>query len=143
LAIDGRSLAVGQSSTVVPLYVDVLAAGIAAGSYPVFFSMPYRMIGWPVAVGMLAHAAHWWALTVWHVDIATAALVSCLIAGVLWCRYRTICGCRSLRSGSRRSSRWFAACMCSACSADWCSSRICRRRNYSPRSPQTVPSPPW
>jgi uncharacterized membrane protein YjjB (DUF3815 family) len=45
--------------------------------------MPYRMIGWPVAVGMLAHAAHWWALTVWHVDIGTAALVSCLIAGVL------------------------------------------------------------
>jgi uncharacterized membrane protein YjjP (DUF1212 family) len=83
LAADGRSIAVGQSSTTVPLYVDVLAAGIAAGSYPVFFSMPYRMIGWPVAVGMLAHAAHWWTLTVWHVDIATAALVSCLIAGVL------------------------------------------------------------
>jgi uncharacterized membrane protein YjjB (DUF3815 family) len=83
LATDGRSLAVGQSSTAVPLYVDVLAAGIAAGSYPVFFSMPYRMIGWPVAVGMLAHAAHWWTLSVWHVGIATAALVSCLIAGLL------------------------------------------------------------
>ena len=39
------------------------------------------MIGWPVAVGMLAHAAHWWALTVWHVDLAGSALVSCLIAG--------------------------------------------------------------
>jgi uncharacterized membrane protein YjjP (DUF1212 family) len=83
LAADGRSLAVVQTSTTVPLYVDVIAAGIAAGSYPVFFSMPYRMIGWPVAVGMLAHTAHWWALTVWQVDIATAALVSCLIAGIL------------------------------------------------------------
>ncbi|MDT5183076.1 MAG: hypothetical protein QOI29_1234 [Mycobacterium sp.] len=83
LAADGRSLAVVQTSATVPLYVDVIAAGIAAGSYPVFFSMPYRMIGWPVAVGMLAHTAHWWALTVWQVDIATAALVSCLIAGIL------------------------------------------------------------
>jgi len=83
LAADGRSLAVVQTGATVPLYVDVIAAGIAAGSYPVFFSMPYRMIGWPVAVGMLAHAAHWWALAVWQVDIATAALVSSLIAGVL------------------------------------------------------------
>jgi uncharacterized membrane protein YjjP (DUF1212 family) len=83
LAADGRSLAVVQTSTTVPLYADVIAAGIAAGSYPVFFSMPYRMIGWPVAIGMLAHAAHWCALTAWQVDIATAALVSCLIAGIL------------------------------------------------------------
>jgi uncharacterized membrane protein YjjP (DUF1212 family) len=83
LAADGRSLAVGQAGAAVPFYVDVLAAGIAAGSYPIFFSMPYRMIGWPVAVGMLAHAAHWWGLSVGHVGLATAALVSCLIAGVL------------------------------------------------------------
>ncbi len=83
LAADGRSLAVMQTGASVPLYLDVIAAGIAAGSYPVFFSMPYRMIGWPVAVGMLAHAAHWWALTAWHLDIAAAALVSCLIAGIL------------------------------------------------------------
>jgi uncharacterized membrane protein YjjP (DUF1212 family) len=83
LAADGRSLAVLQTSSTVPLYLDVIAAGVAAGSYPVFFSMPYRMIGWPVAVGMLGHAAHWWALTVWQGGIATAALVSCLIAGTL------------------------------------------------------------
>ncbi len=83
LAADGRSLAVMQTSNTVPLYLDVVAAGIAAGSYPVFFSMPYRMIGWPVGVGMLAHAAHWWALAIWHVDLAIAALVSCLIAGIL------------------------------------------------------------
>jgi len=37
----------------VPFYADVLAAGVAAGSYPVYFSMPYRMIGWPVAAGVL------------------------------------------------------------------------------------------
>jgi uncharacterized membrane protein YjjP (DUF1212 family) len=83
LAAGGRSLDVMQTGASVPLYVDVIAAGIAAGSYPVFFSMPYRMIVWPVAVGMLAHAAHWLALTVWHLDIAVAALASCLIVGTV------------------------------------------------------------
>jgi uncharacterized membrane protein YjjP (DUF1212 family) len=83
LAVDGRSISVAQTGAAVPLYVDVLAAGIAAGSYPVFFSMPYRMIGWPVVVGMLAHAAHWWALAAGHADLAGSALVSCLIAGLL------------------------------------------------------------
>jgi uncharacterized membrane protein YjjP (DUF1212 family) len=83
LAADGRSIAVMQTGAPVPLYLDVIAAGVAAGSYPVFFSMPYRMIGWPVAVGMLAHAAHWLALSGWHFGIATAALMSCLIVGAL------------------------------------------------------------
>jgi uncharacterized membrane protein YjjB (DUF3815 family) len=83
LAADGRSLAVAQSSAAVPVYADVAAAGIVASCYSVFFSMPYRMIGWAVAVGMLTHAAHWGALTVWHVNLATAALMSCLIAGIL------------------------------------------------------------
>ncbi len=83
LAAGGLNISVAQSGATVPLYVDVVAAGIAAGSYPVFFSMPYRMIVWPVGMGMLAHAAHWYAVTVGHAAIATAALVSCLIVGVL------------------------------------------------------------
>jgi uncharacterized membrane protein YjjP (DUF1212 family) len=83
LAAGGLDIAVGQSGVPVPVAVDVLAAGVAAGSYPIFFSMPYRMIVWPVAVGMLVHAAHWCALAVWHVDVATAAFVSALIAGIL------------------------------------------------------------
>jgi uncharacterized membrane protein YjjB (DUF3815 family) len=49
----------------------------------VYFSMPYRMIGWPVAAGMLAHAAHWWAITGWNADLATAALLACLLVGVM------------------------------------------------------------
>lgn len=83
LGVGGLGIAVGQTGAPVPMGVDVLAAGIAAGSYPVFFSMPYRMIVWPVAIGMLVHAGHWWALTAWHVDLATAAFCSALIAGVL------------------------------------------------------------
>jgi uncharacterized membrane protein YjjB (DUF3815 family) len=49
----------------------------------VYFSMPYRMIGWPVATGMLAHATHWLALASWKVSLPTAALVACLLVGFL------------------------------------------------------------
>jgi uncharacterized membrane protein YjjP (DUF1212 family) len=83
LAAGGLELSVAQPSAAVPWYADVLAAGIAAGSYPVFFSMPYRMIGWPVGIGMLAHAVHWLAIEVGHVGIGPAALASCLMVGVL------------------------------------------------------------
>ena len=83
LGAGGYSLATTSSAAGVPFWADVIAAGLASGSYPVFFSMPYRMIGWPVAVGMLAHAAHWCTITVFHVGLAPAALLSCFIAGVV------------------------------------------------------------
>ena len=38
-------------------------------------------IGWPVAAGMLAHAAHWWLMTAWGVNLATAAFAACLLVG--------------------------------------------------------------
>jgi uncharacterized membrane protein YjjB (DUF3815 family) len=81
LRFGGQTLPLSSADVRVALSADVLAAGVAAASYPVYFSMPYRMIGWPVAAGMVAHAAHWWSITVWHADPAVAALVSCLIVG--------------------------------------------------------------
>ena len=82
LRLGGQTLSVSGTDTYVPLYADVLAAGVAAASYPVYFSMPYRMIGWPVAVGMVAHGLHWWAMSAWHVSLATAAFLACLLVGV-------------------------------------------------------------
>jgi uncharacterized membrane protein YjjP (DUF1212 family) len=81
LRLGGQTLPLTSADVRVALYADVLAAGVAAASYPVYFSMPYRMIGWPVAAGMVAHAAHWWSITVWHASLAVAALVSCLVVG--------------------------------------------------------------
>jgi uncharacterized membrane protein YjjP (DUF1212 family) len=81
LRLGGQTLPLSSADVRVALYADVLAAGVAAASYPVYFSMPYRMIGWPVAAGMVAHAAHWWLITVWHTSLAVAALVSCLVVG--------------------------------------------------------------
>ena len=83
LRLGGQTLPVTSGAATTPFYVDVLAAGVAAGSYPVYFSMPYRMIAWPIGVGILAHAVHWWALTVWKVDLPTAALVACLLVGLI------------------------------------------------------------
>lgn len=81
LGLGGQTLPLSSADVRVPLYADVLAAGVAAASYPVYFSMPYQMIGWSVAAGMIAHAAHWLSITVWHTSLATAALVSCLVVG--------------------------------------------------------------
>lgn len=53
------SLPVGEPSRTIPLWLDVIAAGVAVAAFSVFFSTPSRMLGWPVAVGMLAHAVRW------------------------------------------------------------------------------------
>jgi uncharacterized membrane protein YjjP (DUF1212 family) len=83
LHLGGQTLAVTGSVANASFYSVVLAAGVAAGSYPVYFSMPYRMIGWPVAAGMLARAAHWWVQTEWKGDLPIATLVACGLVGIL------------------------------------------------------------
>lgn len=82
LSVGGQTLAVTAPSSSAPLLVDVLAAGVAAASYPVYFSMRWRMIGWPVAAGMVAHAVHWFALKA-GASLAVAAFASCLLVGAL------------------------------------------------------------
>jgi len=83
LALLGVSLPLDQTGRAVPLWQDVVAAGIAVASYGVFFSMPMNMLLWPVAVGMLAHAARWAALTVLGFSAAIGALVACLVVGLI------------------------------------------------------------
>jgi uncharacterized membrane protein YjjB (DUF3815 family) len=41
------------------LVIDVIAAGCAVASFGTFFSMPWRLLALPIAVGMVAHAARW------------------------------------------------------------------------------------
>jgi len=60
--------------------LDVIAAGVAVAAFSVFFSTPLRMLGWPVAIGMLAHAVRWGALKA-GAGVATGALVACLLVG--------------------------------------------------------------
>ena len=83
LALLGISLPVDQGGRDVPLWLDTTAAGVAVFAYSVFFSTPLRMLAWPVAVGMLAHALRWWLLSVLGSGAAIGAMVGCFLVGLV------------------------------------------------------------
>jgi uncharacterized membrane protein YjjP (DUF1212 family) len=83
LALLGASLPIDPPGRTVPLWLDVIAAGVAVAAYSVFFSTPLNMLPWPVAVGMLAHALRWIALGVFGLGAATGALVACVVVALI------------------------------------------------------------
>jgi uncharacterized membrane protein YjjP (DUF1212 family) len=83
LALLGVSLPVDQVGRTVPLWQDVIAAGVAIAAYSVFFSTPPKMLPWPVVVGMLAHALRWVAITVLGFGAALGTLLACLVVGLI------------------------------------------------------------
>ena len=83
LALLGVSLPVDPAGRAVPLWHDVIAAGVAVACYSIFFSSPLKMLPWPVAVGTVAHALRWVVLTALGASAATGAFVACLIVGVI------------------------------------------------------------
>ena len=82
LGIFGVPLPVEVPGRSIPLWLDVPAAGVAVAAYSIFFSTPLRMLGWPVAVGMLAHGLRWWTLVA-GADVAVGAFVACALVGVV------------------------------------------------------------
>ena len=83
LALFGVSLPTDPAGRAVPLWQDVIAAGVAVAAYSVFFSTPLRMLPWPIAVGMFGHALRWVTLTQLHFDVATGALVACVVVALI------------------------------------------------------------
>jgi uncharacterized membrane protein YjjP (DUF1212 family) len=82
LALLGVSLPVDPVGRAVPLWCDVIAAGLAVACYSVFFSSPLKMLPWPVAVGAAAHSLRWFALTALGASAPMGAFVACLMVGV-------------------------------------------------------------
>jgi uncharacterized membrane protein YjjP (DUF1212 family) len=83
LALLGVTLPVDAPGRAVPLWQDVIAAGVAIAAYSVFFSTPLTMLPWPVAVGMLAHALRWAVIALLGFGAATGAFVACLVVGLM------------------------------------------------------------
>jgi len=83
LALLAVSLPVDPAGRALPLWHDVIAAGLAVACYSIFFSTPQRMLAWPVAVGAVAHALRWFALTALGASAATGAFVACLAVGLI------------------------------------------------------------
>ena len=83
LALLGVSLPADAAARAVPLWQDVIAAGVAVAAYSAFFSAPLYMPPWPVAVGMFAHALRWAALSELGVGVATGALVASIAVALI------------------------------------------------------------
>ena len=83
LAVLGVSLPTDPPGRDVKLWMDVIAAGVAVAAYCVFFSMPARMMPWPIAVGMFAHALRWGALGQLGFGAASGAAVACIAVALI------------------------------------------------------------
>jgi len=83
LMLLGVSLPIDPGGRALPLWRDVIAAGVAVACYSIFFSTPLRMLPWPVAVGMVAHALRWVALTQLGASAPAGTFLACLVVGLV------------------------------------------------------------
>lgn len=81
LSLTGGSLASSGPLTSTPLWLDILAAGVAVAGFAAFFSLPWTIAAVPMIVGMIAHGTRWWVLDLGG-GVVTGALIACIIAGV-------------------------------------------------------------
>ena len=83
LAVGGAALPPAAPAVAVPFLADVIAAGGAVAAFGTFFSMPWRLLPVPIAVGMLAHATRWALISLVGAHVAVGALGACLLAGLI------------------------------------------------------------
>ena len=82
LWVGGGGIPPGTATPDVPIDYDVIAAGVAVAAYGSFFNMPWRVLPWPIGIGMFAHAAHWELLQT-GASPQSAAFIACLVVGVI------------------------------------------------------------
>jgi uncharacterized membrane protein YjjP (DUF1212 family) len=83
LAADPTPLPISTAAVPVPLAADIVAAGCAVAAFGTFFSLPWRLLPLPIAVGMLAHAARWALLSLAGAHVAAGALAACFLVGMI------------------------------------------------------------
>ena len=83
LAAGHTTLPMAGPSVFVPLAADVIAAGCAVAAFGTFFSMPWRLLPFPIAVGMLAHAVRWALISLAGANVAAGALAACILVGII------------------------------------------------------------
>ena len=74
---------------ITPLILDIIAAGFAVIAYNIFFSMPWKMMIWPVIIGMIAHAIRWEMMVSYNMGLISATFLACLFVGITlnWISY--------------------------------------------------------
>ena len=82
LSTAGASLPVTLPSQRVALPLDVVAAGFVVAAFGSFYSMPWRHLAIPIAVGMVAHGLRWSALSL-GASADAAAFLACLFVGAI------------------------------------------------------------
>jgi uncharacterized membrane protein YjjP (DUF1212 family) len=82
LTMTNGSLTDSMMSAQVPLWLDIISAGIAVAAFGVFFSLPWRILIAPIMVGMICHASRWLILENGG-GVVLGAFVACLIAGTV------------------------------------------------------------
>ena len=83
LALVGQTLTVAPLGRTVPLWQDMVFAGVVAACYGIYYSMPLRMLAWPAAVGMVAHALRFVALSQLHVSVTIGVLMASIFVGLV------------------------------------------------------------
>jgi uncharacterized membrane protein YjjP (DUF1212 family) len=83
LTLLGTNLPIEVAGRDVPLWQDVIAAGVAVAAYSIFFSTPLSMLPWPMTVGALAHALRWYVIAGLGFGPVGGAFVACLTVGLI------------------------------------------------------------
>ena len=83
LVATGATLPAAGSSAPTLLVADVIAAGCAVAAFGTFFSMPWRLLPFPIVVGMFAHAVRWAAISMASANVVTGAFVACIIVSII------------------------------------------------------------
>ena len=79
----GAAFPAAVPSAPIPFAADVIAAGLAVASFGALFSIPWRMLPFPIVAGMLGHAARWALISLAGANVATGALVACILVSII------------------------------------------------------------